>query len=670
MAEKKDVWAKNNIEPVSDKNQANILGYDYGAGNNCACLAGMPYNGFVAGHLWYDVGHADDNLYTVYTVGDGVDIVGEEATKREGEKKIAVNFKMPLTEECEKGCRNIPEMPNKEVMRRFFQRALMNIFENNDNQLKGKKRTVVFVGRPSSQIWEETEEAYRQLLMKGLEEKLHTIPDYEDHKVDIIIYSEAMAALAYEYSQGNIKPDEAVLIIDCGSSTFDAVLVKNRQILTEYSRQLGAGQIDEIMTDMLLAQGDQECMTSVAAREKMREEKSRLLSGTAGRPELVIKARKVKEMFYGKNGLESTPQMLCCTFSGNKKYVSQIFDETSMEQVIFHVPVEVQPSYDDDHELRPFLDEHAFTHHGSEFPSFYDATKDFMEGAVRACKNKGVQPDRVILTGGASVMPFIDELVKEYFGLSAFDARQNVARSKNPAFSVGEGLAFMGFVEVAKRESLINYRNKIDQYIDQSTVALIIRNAVKQAYIQEGWNSLIKDLEVWAVSDIYGKTIISGIRGSGSFNRPTQKMAQGIQTTLNNICKDISQMLSEEFKKLFKTQSAFTFHYRLPENKILEIIKKNEKMNKINYSPIDLFGWWSALVTNFNTERTLPERRQFLTKIKEHESQVKEGLGKQFWEKSQWIVEDFQSLLKTEMKEALESYMEDCTPYFVEKIQN
>ena len=50
MAEKKDVWAKNNIEPVSDKNQANILGYDYGAGNNCACLAGMPYNGFVAGH--------------------------------------------------------------------------------------------------------------------------------------------------------------------------------------------------------------------------------------------------------------------------------------------------------------------------------------------------------------------------------------------------------------------------------------------------------------------------------------------------------------------------------------------------------------------------------------------------------------------------------------------
>ena len=93
MAEKKDVWAKNNIEPVSDKNQANILGYDYGAGNNCACLAGMPYNGFVAGHLWYDVGHTDDNLYTVYTVGDGVDIVGEEATKREGEKKIAVNFK-------------------------------------------------------------------------------------------------------------------------------------------------------------------------------------------------------------------------------------------------------------------------------------------------------------------------------------------------------------------------------------------------------------------------------------------------------------------------------------------------------------------------------------------------------------------------------------------------
>lgn len=669
MAEKKDIWERNNIEPVSDKNQANIIGYDYGAGNNCACLAGMLYNGFVAGHLWYDVGHANDNLYTVYTVGDDLDILGEEATKREGEKKIAVNFKMPLTEECEKGCRDIPEMPNKEVMRRFFQRALMNIFENNDNQLKGKKRTVVFVGRPASQIWEETEEAYRQLLMKGLEEKLHTIPGYEDHKVDIIIYSEAMAALAYEYSQGNIKPDESVLIIDCGSSTFDAVLVKNRRILTEYSRQLGAGQIDEIMTDMLLAQGDHECMTSVAAREKMREEKSHLLAGTAGRPDLVIMSRMRKEMFYGENGSESTPQILTCRFSGDKNRITQIFDETSMEQVIFHVPVEVQPSYDDDYELRPFLDEHAFTHHGSEFPSFYDATKDFMEGAVRACKSKGVQPDRVILTGGASVMPFIDELVKEYFGMSAFDDRQNVVRSKNPAFSVGEGLAFMGFVEVAKRESLINYREKIDQYIDQLSVALIIRNAVKQAYTQEGWNSLIRDLEEWAVSDKYGKTINSGIQGKG-FRQPTQKMAQGIQTTLNNICKDISQMLSEEFKKLFKTKASVAFYYRIPENKIQEIINKCEKMNMINYSSIHLFGWWSGIFTNLNTERTLPERRQFLMKIKEHESQVKEGLGNQFWEKSQWIVEDFQSLLKTEMKEALESYMEDCTPYFVEKIQN
>lgn len=668
MAEKKDVWAKNNIEPVSDKNQANILGYDYGAGNNCACLAKMEYNGFVAAHLKYDTGHVDDNLYTVFTTVNGVDIVGEEAAKREGEKKIAVNFKMPLTEECENGCRDIPELPNKEVMRRFFQKALTDIFQYN-RELQGKKRTVVFVGRPSSQIWEETEEAYRQLLMKGLEKKLHTIPNYEDHKVDIIIYSEAMAALAYEYSQGNIKPDEAVLIIDCGSSTFDAVLVKNRRILTEYSRQLGAGQIDEIMTDMLLAQGDQECMTSVAAREKMREEKSRLISGADSRPELVIDARKIKEMFYGKNGSETNPQVLTCRVFEERKRIIQYFDEASMEQVIFHVPVEVQPSYDDDHELRPFLEEHAFTHHGSEFPSFYDAAKDFMEGTVRACKNKGVQPDRVILTGGASVMPFIDELVKEYFGLSAFDDRQNVARSKNPAFSVGEGLAFMGFVEVAKRESLINYREKIDQYIDKPEVALVIRNAVKQAYTQEGWNYLIRDLEVWAVSDIYGKTINSGIQGKG-FCQPTRKMAQDIQKTLDAICKDISQMLSEEFKKLFKTKGSVAFHYRLSNNKILKIINECEAMHRIKYNSIDLFGWWGGIFTSFNTERTLPERRQFLTNIKKHESQVKEGLGKQFWEKSQLIVEDFQSLLKTEMKEALESYMEDCTPYFVEKIQN
>lgn len=669
MAEKNDVWTKNNIEPVSDKNQANILGYDNGAGNSCACLGKMTINGFVAEHLKYDAGHTDDNLYTVFTVVNGVDIVGSEAARHEGEEKIAVNFKMPLTEECEKNCRDIPEMPNKEVMRRFFQKALMNIFENNVDQLKSKKRTVVFVGRPSSQVWEDTQELYRQLLMKGLEEKLHTIPDYEDHKVDIIVYSEAMAALAYEYSQGNIKPDETVLIIDCGSSTFDAVLVKNRQILTEYSRQLGAGQIDEIMVDMLLAQGDKECMTSVAAREKMRKEKSRRLSGAMGRQELVILARKNKEDFYGKNGSGSTPQILTCRFSGDEKPCILIFDETSMEQVIFHVPVEVQPSYDDDHELRPFLGEHAFTHHGSEFNSFYDATKDFMAGTARACKSKGVQPDRVILTGGASVMPFINELVKKYFGLTAFDEKQNVIRSKNSAFSVGEGLAFMGFVEVAKRESLINYREKIDQYIDQLKVAQDIRNAVKQAYTKEGWDSLIRDLELWTVSDIYGKTINSGIQGKG-FCQPTQEMAQDIQKTLNTICEDISKMISEEFKKLFKTKAPVAFHYRLQENKIQDIINKCEKMNKIIYSPFDLFGWWGGLVTNFNTERTLSERRQFLATIKAHKSQVKEALDKQFWEKSQWIVEDFQKLLKMEMKEALEDYMEDCTPYFVEKIQN
>lgn len=654
---KENIWKRFGVRPLENRDEANLIGFDNGAGTSCACLGEMTIQGFNAKHLSFDQSHEINTLYSVFALSQEEDIVGDEAVRHEDSQGVCTNFKRPLNDLCEEICPTIPALTYKEVMKRFFQRAVCHIFENNADQLKGKERTVLFVGRPASQVWEECELEYQRLLKTGLQEMISSMKHYEGHQVDVIVYSEAQAALAYEYSQENIVSQEAVLILDCGSSTFDAVLVCDRKILAEYSRQIGAGMLDELMTDELLLGDSREDMEDVDVRLSMREKMRKELIAAAGWSELTLTARKLKELYYGPNGKGGMKGLFgCYTKSGEHE---RIVDEEFMEKVIYKIPIRIEDSYSDMDEIHPFYGCH-------EYPSFYEAVKAFMKECKERCEKADRLPDRVVLTGGASVMPFLGKLVREQFGDAVFGEDQEgivVERSQNPAFSVGEGLAFMGYLETVRYENFYKYTERIDNWIDSSNH--IIRHAIKNAYVDAAWNSLIQDLEEWCKSDRYGETLREGIQGNG-FPLPVESIAEAIQKELLLFTQKMAEELSEEFRKLFGESLTLSYDYKVEKQSIQTILRFQKELNRAKFAKWTLFGLLRATFVDLDTPIDRQERQKQVERIKRRRKYVLRELEEQFWNKSNLVLRPITEEIRREMVDSLEQYLEECTPYFVE----
>lgn len=654
---KENIWKRFGVKPLENRDEANLIGFDNGAGTSCACLGEMTIQGFNAKHLSFDQSHEINTLYSVFALSQEEDIVGDEAVRHEESQGVCTNFKRPLNDLCEEICPTIPALTYKEVMKRFFQRAVLHIFENNADQLKGKERTVLFVGRPASQVWEDCELEYQMLLKTELQEAISSMKYYEGHQVDVIVYSEAQAALAYEYSQENIASQEAVLILDCGSSTFDAVLVCDRKILAEYSRQIGAGMLDELMTDELLFGENRENMEDVDARLSMRERMKKELIAAAGWSELTMTARKLKELYYGPNGKGGMKGLFgCYTKSGERE---RIVDEEFMEKVIYKIPVRIEDSYSDMDGIHPFYGCH-------EYSSFYEAVKDFMKECKERCEEADRLPDRVVLTGGASVMPFLGVLVREQFGDAVFGEDQEgavVERSQNPAFSVGEGLAFMGYLETVRYENFYKYTEKIDHWIDSSNN--IIRHAIKNAYVDAAWNSLIQDLEEWCKSDRYGETLREGIQGNG-FPLPVESIAEAIQKELILFIQKMAEELSEEFRKLFGESLTLSYGYKVEQKAIQTILRSQKELNRAKFAKWTLFGLLRATFVDLDTPVDKQERQKQVERIKRRRQHVLRELEEQFWNKSNLVSGSITEEIRRGMVDSLEQYLEECTPYFVE----
>ena len=654
-----NIWSHFGVKPITDRDNVNIIGFDNGAGNCSACLGEMTTNGFNAKHLFFDVAHNFDQLWTWFAVRDKdqviEDYVGKEAFRviQEPGSLLALNFKRPLNELSQEKCETMPELSYRQIMHRFFKKALLTVFEHNVDQLMIKDRSVIFVGRPASQIWQKYDCDYQKLLCQEMECAIRQLNKgaYANHKVDIVIYSEAQAALAYEYSKGNINPAETVLIIDFGSSTFDAVLVYQRRIITEYSRQIGAGMVDENMADLLFADGDEGKLQSMDSRRELRKSVSNIFTAAASLPETIGDCRREKENYYGSDGKRQKRGILFAQTT--KGELEQNVNPDFMEKVIHKIPVRVQDSYEEGQALRPF---HSYI----DYPSFSAATDAFIKEVKEACQDKGRMPDRVILTGGASVMPFIREIIcrEDNFGADVLDER-----STNPAFSVGEGLAFMGYVEAARYETFCKYEKIISEKVNHFDTA--IRSAITSAYVDISWDSLIKDFEVWAVCDKYGNTLKSGIQGAG-LSIPVEKVSANLQGKLDQILKDISQGLSESFRKLFGNNVKVDYRYSVSAADIKDIIMEEEKLRVASYDRNAMFGFFGGIFKDFNKPLSLTERRENVNRVKERKQQVRDKLYDQFYSKACLVLYPIKNLLNQGMTEALESYLNECTPYFVE----
>ena len=416
------------------------------------------------------------------------------------------------------------------LMSHAFSRLVDTILKSNKFLEKAAERTgtthvYLFVGRPSSARWEETEQAYADMLAQNLK----TYPNIALH---VAVVSEAKAAMASEYfayrkkkasARGGGGPDiqkETIAITDGGSSTFDCVVVRDGRVICEYSRQIGAGKLDKNLLDIQLFSGEtvRDCAArlnlkyippeneeklvteaSVATRIALREAifAQRDVNGKprlgGGMGKALVSLREVKENYFGPNGDDGTSDA-----SYNLYYTSEtgvgrptnlpLQFHYDLPQAIHGMAVPVEPSYTEED---PYGG-HAYV----ECPSFEAALEAFYRGARAAWERNGVEkPDRVIVTGGATLMPFVNEIMERVFETK----ERGIAVSPpsgNRHYSVSTGVAYICFVELYKEKIYREVCKECDDYVQ--AIKGDLKAALVEAVTNYEWDDCLSWVDAWA----------------------------------------------------------------------------------------------------------------------------------------------------------------------------
>lgn len=346
---------------------------------------------------------------------NGEIVVGERAYTDALADGLSVRFKSRFTYDPAR---------NEDIVR--FVRGTVRDLQ--DNGLLGPEDAFV-VGCPAG--WNATARArYRELLMRaGLREPQ--------------VISESRAAFLYAKYARTVALDidvlsKTALVIDIGSSTLDfAYIVGGREtgVGTFGDIALGGGILDEELLRLCVEQSRERD----AIRRVFQESRSWYSY-------CEIEARRLKEEYYTRlldDPSASVKKVLRICYDGVQKLTLKL-----------------------DGDLARQLTEKPLN--ALQGRSFTQAVQDALDHAVRLTADD--PPCLVLLTGGASRMPFFRQLCREAFRDAA------VVCCPEPEFSIAKGLSYAGWIDSNLRE----FRKAIEKEITEERVAYTARKAMPQ----------------------------------------------------------------------------------------------------------------------------------------------------------------------------------------------
>ena len=351
-------------------------------------------------------------LSAVGTVGGEI-VVGERAYTDALSDNLSVRFKSRFT--------NDPNSYDDVV--RFVRGVLRELREA--GSLKADDRFVV--GCPAG--WNAAcRTRYRDLLIRaGVGEPQ--------------VISESRAAFLYAKYAKTVALDvdvlnQSALVIDIGSSTLDfAYIVDGREtgVGTFGDAMLGGGLLDA----ELLRRAVDKSRDRDAIRQVFKESRSWYSY-------CEIEARRVKEQYYTRLADDPAPVV--------KKQMKLCYDGT--QRLAFELT---------NAEAAHLVDDPLSALGGR---SFTEAVEDALANARRVTAD--CPPKLVLLTGGASRMPFFRELCREAFSGAA------VVCCPEPEFSIAKGLAYAGWID----ENLRAFRAAIRDEITDERVSAVAYDAM------------------------------------------------------------------------------------------------------------------------------------------------------------------------------------------------
>lgn len=365
----------------------------------------------------------------------------------------------------------------RELMVKCFNRLVNILFESNVYSISRKKPTILLVGRPSSTGWAASELEYARMLQEGLE-----LPENQE-PVYVAIQSESTAALAREidprWDTQRVKKGEIVVVLDSGSSTFDITVIASGGVVGESSYQFGGNQLDANLLALL---------EKSAAQAHPGREFATLHGHKLG-------LRIAKEAFYGLKGTSRQAQLYDVDLLGENGVFTYRFllDDAAMHTALNRVKVRT-------FKFKTDLAGNTSKDKPVNYNSWLDACKGIYRGFYEEMKGHfrkpssdpahPVVPDRIILSGGVSVMPEVQAAVEEAFGVKP-------RLTDRPNYSVSEGLAYVLGTEMQKKQLLDQLLAQLDEKLPDATA---LRTAIGDAGEDEEWNSFKGAMEEWAQS--------------------------------------------------------------------------------------------------------------------------------------------------------------------------
>lgn len=280
------------------------------------------------------------------------------------------------------------------------------------------------------------------------------------------VISESRAAFLYAKYARTVALDvdvlnESALVVDIGSSTLDfAYIVDGREtaVGTFGETALGGGILDAA----LLRRAVERSRERNAIRAVFDESRSWYSY-------CELEARRVKEAYFTALSDDPYPVVrreLRICYDGVQRLSLQLDSGEAVHLV---------------DEPLPELDGRSFT----------QAIREALENAARVTQDR--PPQLLLLTGGASKMPFFRELCQEIFDSAI------VMSCPEPEFSIAKGLAYAGWID----ENLRAFRQAIRDEITDQRVSAIAREAMPSLLpsVAEVLSGLILDEAVLPIAE-------------------------------------------------------------------------------------------------------------------------------------------------------------------------
>lgn len=329
----------------------------------------------------------------------------------------------------------------KEAFQNFIRLIYEEIIKNNSFLIEKDNDFLLYIACPTK--WDENDKKdYKEFVEKAIKRPIEWVINESD--------------AAYFKK----KEDGLVLVVDFGSSTIDYTLMNNNQkINIDYlSNRLGARHIE---CDLL-----KYYKYDPKSNYKKRKEKSEIIKLKSGNPHLDIDtALKLELREHKEHAYSNKDSLLLFKACIEHKY---------MGEIIQNMPEVLEILYEEDPEYHinffNFEDQYINSYVKEVIDNFRVVKKE----VYKRCQEQNLDPAKlqIILTGGASIMPWVRESLQEIF-------ETEIEKDSLPEYIVSDGIVKYAYALWNVKTKLLEVEHEFDEWANEN-LKNIFENAVSE----------------------------------------------------------------------------------------------------------------------------------------------------------------------------------------------